>query len=233
MKKKEWILLLLLGLAAVVIGTAFIGQTVYKSFSQSSRTTDNVERIVIPAGDTWTFNSNDPQNNRVNDQGASYHYELGWSGTMEMTVLGARAYASVDALDGDVPENLAAQMKSRGPDDKRGLLLVTLKQRNVDAVSDGTILDSSNNPVFNAYVFYVPNAELDYFSEATHPDDDHDYFVYQLAPGEEKTMVLGYWYGQLDGSTSNQPPTAMTPGFDGQFKPFELQLEATLVEGES
>ncbi|MDD5799480.1 MAG: hypothetical protein PUD09_02365 [Coriobacteriales bacterium] len=233
MQKKEWMLLLSLALVAAVIGATLLGQAIYKSFSQSAQSTDNVERTIIPAGSTWSFNSNDPQNDRVNDQGASYHYELGWSGTMEMTVLGARAYANVDALDGDVPENLAAQMKSGSSNDKRGLLLVTLRQKNIDAASDGTILDSSNNPVLNAYVFYVPNAELVYFSEATHPDNDHDYFVYQLEPGEEKTMVLGYRYGQLDGSTSNQPPTAMTPGFDGQFKPFELQLGTTLVEGES
>lgn len=231
MKRKERALLLALSLAVIA---AAIGITLVKAcgdYQRKSRTTDNVDPIVIPAGDTWTFNSNDPQNNRVNDQGMDYRYELGWSGTMEMTILGAKAYADADTLDADVPEELAAQMKSRDSEDKRGLLLVTLKQRNVDAIPNSEIQDSNGNPVLAAYVFTIPDAELAYFSEATAPDNDHDYLEYSLSPGEEKTMVLGYWYGQLDGTTSDQPPAVMQPGTDGQFKPYELQLGTTLVGG--
>ncbi|MGN0286877.1 MAG: hypothetical protein ACI4B6_04340 [Atopobiaceae bacterium] len=233
MKKKELTLLLVLSLAAVGAVLGVTAMKAYGDYQRKSRTTDNVDPIVIPAGDTWTFNSNDPQNNRVNDQGMDYLYELGWSGTMEMTILGAKAYANADALDADVPEELAAQMKSRGSDDKRGLLLVTLKQRNVDAIPNGEILDSNGNPVLSACVFTIPDAEPAYFSEATAPDNDHDYLEYSLSSGEEKTMVLGYWYGQLDGTTSNQPPAVMQPGNDGQFKPYKLQLGTTLVGGNS
>lgn len=206
--------------------------------------------LIVAAGDTVALKDDSPWNYVAGSDGTAHHFDFGWTGEMDVSVLSSASYPTVESLDQDVPSQLAEDMHRRNDagDGITGLLLVKVRVRNVSA--SPTRKNDAGAPVFDAScMFYVPPGSEDtrdywagtdfaYFSGTTVAEGDHDYLKFTLEAGEEKEYVLGYWYGiygwegaELVAEGPGAPPEVMLPGPDGCRGTYVLNLDTVDKSG--
>lgn len=129
----------------------------------------------------------------VTPDGLSFGVDYDWSGVMQITV------DKYEVFDSPKDAGLTVgEYDEISPEDKTyGFALITFRVKNIDAKplysDDGTFHISTFN--------YNLGSEVAYFNNSAYTLEQPEYLHFRLDPGEEKTMVLGFY---LDTDPSDQ-----------------------------
>ncbi|WP_068540006.1 hypothetical protein [Olegusella massiliensis] len=140
-----------------------------------------------------TITLDSKKDRKETSSGYSYGVWYSWSGTMQVTV------DKYELFDSPKDAGLAAgEYDEISPEDKTyGFALITFRVKNIDAKplysDDGTFHISTFN--------YNLGSEVAYFNNSAYTLEQPEYLHFRLDPGEEKTMVLGFY---LDTDPSDQ-----------------------------
>ncbi|ERL11878.1 hypothetical protein HMPREF1248_0007 [Coriobacteriaceae bacterium BV3Ac1] len=135
--------------------------------------------------------------------GDSYGVFYPWSGTMQVTV------DKYEVFDSPKDAGLAVGEYDEMPSKFKiyGFALITFRLKNIDAKPLYSDDDTFHSSVFN----YNLGSDASYFNNSAYTLEQPEYLHFRLDPGEEKTMVLGFY---LDTDPSDQP-AELTIGVDG------------------
>ena len=128
--------------------------------------------------------------------GDSYGVFHSWSGTMQVTVDKYELFDSPKDAGLAVGEydEISSKFKTYG------FALITFRLKNIDAKP----LEGSDEGTFNIGTFhYNLSSDASYFNSSAYPQSNQYYYHYKLDPGEEKTVVLGFY---LYSDPSGQSP---------------------------
>ena len=142
-----------------------------------------------------TITLDSKKDRKETSSGYSYGVFYSWSGTMQVTV------DKYELFDSPEDAGLAAgEYDEISPEDKTyGFALITFRLKNIDAKPL-----YSNDDTFNIDTFhYNLSSGASYFNSSAYPQSNQYYYHYKLDPGEEKTVVLGFY---LDSNPSDQSP---------------------------
>ncbi|MGR1083555.1 hypothetical protein ACUYFE_05950 [Olegusella massiliensis] len=126
----------------------------------------------------------------------SFGVDYDWSGVMQITVDKYEVFDSPKDAGLTVGEyhELSAEFKTYG------FALITFRLKNIDAKP----LEGSDEGTFNIGTFhYNLSSDASYFNSSAYPQSNQYYYHYKLDPGEEKTVVLGFY---LYSDPSGQSP---------------------------
>ena len=150
-----------------------------------------------------TITLDSKKDRKETSSGYSYGVFYSWSGTMQVTV------DKYELFDSPEDAGLAAgEYDEISPEDKTyGFALITFRLKNIDAKPF-----YSDDDTFHISTFkYNLGSETAYFNNSAYTLEQPEYLHFRLDPGEEKTMVLGFY---LDTDPSDQP-AELTIGSDG------------------
>ncbi len=131
----------------------------------------------------------------VTPEGLSFGVDYDWSGVMQITVDKYELFDSPEdaGLAAGEYHEMSAEYKTYG------FALITFRLKNIDAKPL-----YSNDDTFNIDTFhYNLSSGASYFNSSAYPQSNQYYYHYKLDPGEEKTVVLGFY---LDSNPSDQSP---------------------------
>ncbi|MGR1083554.1 hypothetical protein ACUYFE_05945 [Olegusella massiliensis] len=135
--------------------------------------------------------------------GDSYGVFHSWSGTMQVTVDKYELFDSPKDAGLAVGEydEISSKFKTYG------FALITFRLKNIDAKPLYSDDDTFHIGEFN----YNLGSDASYFNNSAYSLEQPEYLHFRLDPGEEKTMVLGFY---LDTDPSDQP-AELSIGVDG------------------
>ncbi len=145
--------------------------------------------------------------------GLSFGVDYDWSGVMQITVDKYEVFDSPKDAGLTVGEydEIPSKFKTYG------FALITFRLKNIDAKP----LEGSDDGTFNIGTFhYNLSSDASYFNSSAYPQSNQYYYHYKLDPGEEKTVVLGFY---LYSDPSGQP-AELSIGVDGSDMHYHIPL---------
>ena len=207
---------------AVVCILGLLGLFLWRQAQNAENAAASTPPVTFSTGSVATLDSGAEDLSFRTTDGTECRTNFGWNGTMELTVLDSTLYKNEKAS-----EIAARQSIELSSSDDR-LLLVTCRLKNIDATPD--VEDYTGEKAFSASIFNVPGIELRFFSASQASAGNHEYFSFQLNPGEEIEFTLGYpWQSNKPGSPEDVP-SIMTPGVDGTRGHYQIELGTSVIE---
>ena len=139
----------------------------------------------------------------VTPEGLSFGVDYDWSGVMQITVDKYELFDSPEdaGLAAGEYHEISSKFKTYG------FALITFRLKNIDAKPLYSDDDTFHIGEFN----YNLGSDASYFNNSAYSLEQPEYLHFRLDPGEEKTMVLGFY---LDTDPSDQP-AELSIGVDG------------------
>lgn len=187
--------------------TAIQSQQVIKEFKQNNEKHTHGSMHTALMLDSTKHSTATPD-------GLSFGVDYDWSGVMQITVDKYEVFDSPKDAGLAVGEydELSSEYKTYG------FALITFRLKNIDAKPL-----YSEDEMFNIGTFhYNLSSGIAYFNISAYPSHPQYYYHYKLDPGEEKTVVLGFY---LDSNPVDESPE-LTIGVGGTDMYYHISLEA-------